>query len=91
LIAADDHIDCCLNIHYSLDVIFRLSSLVTARQGLRVRFHIRPATNIYAGTALGVADSAVSGGRYRLNMCRRGPLLSGEPLAEIAAVRRTPC
>jgi hypothetical protein len=46
LIAADDHIDCCLNIHYSLDVIFRLSSLVTARQGLRVRFHIRPATNI---------------------------------------------
>jgi hypothetical protein len=28
-----DHINCCLNIHYSLDVIFCLASLVTARQG----------------------------------------------------------
>ena len=30
---ADDHIDCRLNLHYSLDVIFRLSFLATAREG----------------------------------------------------------
>ena len=29
-----DYVDCCLNIYYSLDVIFRLPFLVTARQRL---------------------------------------------------------
>ena len=32
-----DHIDCRLNIHYSLDLIFRPSFLVTARQSLSQR------------------------------------------------------
>src|SRR6516162_4005349 len=55
---------------------------------------MRPGTNIYAGAALGVAASAVRGGRYRLptcageaRCCPENPLLrsllSGEPLAEM--------